>query len=67
MPLFKFQLDKLEGKREEELPPIPEDEKFTFKDIFAMIIAVLSLVLPWAFAIFAVLGSIIWLILLWAS
>lgn len=66
MPLFKFQLDKLEGrKREEQLPPIPEGEKFTFKDVFAMIIAVLSLVLPWALGIVGIMGMVIWLFLQW--
>lgn len=68
MPLFKFQLDKLEGRKKDPEPTIPfaEDEKFTPKDILAMVIAVLSLVLPWALAIVTVMGAAVWLFLQWA-
>ncbi len=39
-----------------EKPNIPDEEKFTFSDILAMIIAVMSIVLPWALAI---MGSLL--------
>lgn len=41
---------------------IPKEKRFTFRDIFAMIAAVISIVLPWVLAIMASLGLVLFLI-----
>lgn len=45
-----------------ETQNIPDDRKFTFHDILAMILAALSIVLPWVLAIAGCLALIVFLI-----
>lgn len=40
---------------------IPDERKFTFHDIVAMIIAAVSLVLPWVLLIVGCLGALLFL------
>ena len=56
--------DELEKEEEQEkatLEAFHSEEKFTAKDIFAMSIAVLSLILPF----FLIMGALIALLLFW--
>jgi hypothetical protein len=41
---------------------IPDDQKFTARDVLAMVLAALSIVLPWVLAILGCLAVVLFLI-----
>jgi len=48
--------------QKEQKPPVTPEPLFERNDVLAIILAVLSLVLPWALAFFAGLGLLIFLV-----
>jgi hypothetical protein len=61
-PFFLFKREDIFRKWDKtERRDIPDDQKFTFRDIFAMILAVFSIVLPWILAILGCLALVLFL------
>jgi hypothetical protein len=61
-PLFLFKRGDIFRKWDKaEKRDIPGDQKFTFRDILAMILAVFSIVLPWILAILGCLALVLFL------
>jgi hypothetical protein len=60
---FRFKREDLFKKWDKvSKQDLPKEQRFTFRDVFALILAVFSIVLPWVLAIAGSLALILFLV-----